>query len=187
MHPSDIFNSNDFPPLEPAADSRPSSRKCASSRERVPAKPAAPASPAFKSLCGAVGRLLARIAAECAAGTDNYDRVAEWFSKWLHSLGITVRFVRRQPNEYVGTNHYTGFCTRIADNVRSAFFIYEDVGTELVNRMRSAKCRQLYKPDMPCISDDDAGRLAEFIRAFLDSSQEMFTFDRFMAALSPVQ
>lgn len=187
MHPSDIFNSNDFPPLEPAADSRPSSGKRASSRERVPAKPAAPASPPFKSLCGAVGRLLARIVDECASGTDNYDRVAEWFSKWLHSLGIAVRFVRRQPNDYVDMNHYTDFCTRIADNVRSAFFIYEDVGTEFVNKMRSTKCRQLYKPDMPCISDDDAGRLAEFIHAFLNSSQELFVFDRFMAALAQAQ
>lgn len=124
MHPSDIFNSNDFPP--PA-----SARPPASEFRLSPLPP--PARPSRASV--------ERWAAECAAGTDNYDRVAEWFSKWLHSLGVAVRFVRRQPNEYVGTNHYTGFCTRISDNVRSAFFIYEDVGTEFVNRMRSTKCR----------------------------------------------
>ena len=131
-----------------------------------------------------IGRLLARIVAECATGADQYDRVAEWFSKWLHSMGIAIRFVRRQPNDYITSPHYTGFCTRIADNVCSALFLYEDVGTDLVNKMRSPKYRQVYKPGMQSISDMDAARLAEFIKAFLASSNEMFTFDRFIAALN---
>lgn len=134
-----------------------------------------------------IGRLLARIVGECATGADQYDRVVEWFSKWLHSMGIAVRFVRRAPNDYVDSPHFTGFCTRISDNVRSAFFIFEDIGLEFVNKMRGPKYRQTYKAGMPCISDFDAGRLAEFIKAFLESSNEMFTFDRFVGALNPVQ
>lgn len=134
-----------------------------------------------------IGRLLARIVSECATGADNYDRVAEWFSKWLHSMGIAVRFVRRQPNDYVDSPHYTGFCTRIIDSVRSSFFLIEDVSTEFVNKMRGPKYRQVYKPGMPCISDFDAGRLAAFIETFLASSNEMFTFDRFVGALSNAQ
>ena len=201
MHPSDIFNSNDFPPIDQMSDpgtmsvlehptgSRPSSRKRQVPREpnTTTTVPAAPPTPAFKALCGMIGRLLARIVGECATGADNYDRVAEWFSKWLHSMGIAVRFVRRAPNDYVDSPHFTGFCTRIADSVRSAFFLYEDVGTELVNKMRGPKYRQVYKPGMACISDFDAGRLAAFIETFLASSNEMFTFDRFVGALSNAQ
>ena len=193
MHPSDIFNSNDFPPvdqmsvLEQPTGSRPSSRKRQSPREPSTTVPAAPPTPAFKALCGMIGRLLARILGECATGADQYDRVVEWFSKWFHSMGIAVRFVRRAPNDYVDSSHFTGFCTRISDNVRSAFFIFEDIGAEFVNKMRGPKYRQVYKPGMPCISDFDAGRLAEFIKAFLESSNEMFTFDRFVGALNPVQ
>ena len=102
-------------------------------------------------------------------------------------MGIAVRFVRRAPNDYVDSPHFTGFCTRISDNVRSAFFIFEDIGLEFVNKMRGPKCRQAYKPGMPCLSDFDAGRLAAFIETFLASSNEMFTFDRFVAALSTPQ
>lgn len=134
-----------------------------------------------------IGRLLARILCECSSGADNYDRVTDWFAKWFHSMGIAVRFQRRQPNKYVDTPHFTGFCTRISDNVRSAFFLYEDIGLEFVNKMRGPKYRQVYKPGMPCISDFDAGRLAEFIKAFLESSNEMFTFDRFVGALGNAQ
>ena len=56
-----------------------------------------------------------------------------------------------------------------------------------MNKMRGPMYRQTYKPGMPCISDFDAGRLAEFIKAFLESSNEMFTFDRFVRELSNPQ
>ena len=192
MLPSAIFNETEFPPIdqsvfEQPTGSRPSSRKRQSPREPSTTVPAAPPTPAFKALCGWIGRLLARILSECAAGADQYDRVTDWFAKWFHSMGIAVRFQRRQPNKYVDVPHFTGFCTRIADNVRSAFFIFEDVGAEFVNKMRGPKYRQTYKPGMPCISDFDAGRLAEFIKAFLASSNDMFTFDRFVGALGNAQ
>lgn len=198
MHPSEIFNSNDFPPVDqmsvfeqpPPVDqstgSRPSSRK-RQPRQPSTTVPAAEPTPAFKALCGWIGRLLARIVGECSTGADQYDRVVEWFAKWFHSMGIAVRFQRRQPNKYVDTPHFTGFCTRISDNTRSAFFLYEDIGAEFVNKMRGPKYRQTYKPGMPCINDIDAGRLAAFIEAFLASSNEMFTFDRFVGALSQAQ
>lgn len=189
MFSNDPFHGDEFQPIEPVVQtgSRPTSGKRASSRERVPSGPPAVASKPLKSLCGSMGRLLARIVSECDSGTEDYERVASWFAKWFHSIGIAVRFVKRAPNDYVDMSHYTAFCTRIADNARSSFFLSEEPATELVSRMRAPRNRVTYTRDMSCISDDDAARLADFVQAFLNSSQELFTFERFMAALSQVQ
>ena len=138
----------------------------------------------FKQFCGQVGRLLGRITAECAEGTEEYDRVVTWFCQWLCQLGVIFRFVKRPADEYVQSPHYTAFCRRNSDGARSAFFLYEDVGEEFVRLSRLPKNRRTYEANGMSFTVNEALRWAEGIQCFLNSSTEADTFARFIAEVS---
>lgn len=146
--------------------------------------PPAPPSPAFKSFCGQVGRLLGRVTAECAEGTEDYQRVTSWFCKWLNQQGVVFRFVKRPEDEFVQAPHYTAFCRRASDGARSAFYLYEETGDEFVRLSRLPKNKRTYTATCLSISDESAQAWADGIQRFLNASTETNTFNRFLEEIS---
>lgn len=177
---------------ELAPSSRGPSRKRNTSRPRPildpePAQQAAApplARPAFRCFCGQVGRLLGRITAECAEGTEDYERVTAWFCRWLNQLGVIFRFVKRPEDEFVHAPHYTAFCRRASDGAKSAFYLYEETGEEFVRLSRFPKHRRTYVATSPCLTDEQAQQWADGIQRFLNASTEPNTFGRFLEEIS---
>lgn len=131
-----------------------------------------------------MGRLLGRITADCAEGTEDYERVTAWFCQWLNQLGVIFRFVKRPEDEFVRAPHYTAFCRRASDGVRSAFYLLEETGEELVRLSRLPKFKRSYTATSPCLTDEQALQWAEGIQCFLNASTEPGTFARFLEEIS---